>query len=400
MTENTGMSGPLAPYAPGFADWLAGQGYAPSSVGHQLRLVGRWSQWLAEEGVSPGALSEAAAQRFVQVFQVAGRRRPTAGALGPALAYLRGVGAVPSPEPLHGQSPRQRLLAAYECYLSRERSLSPATVLKYMHIARVFLGSLQEPLAEALAGLSASQVTGFVCGKGAGAKSMAGGLRVLLRYLYLSGSVDRQLAGSVPPVAAWRLSGLPAWLDAAAVASVMASCDQAAVTGRRDYAALILMARLGLRAHEVAGLELDDIRWRAGTVVLRRKGGRSEELPLPADAGQALAGYLQIRPAVSMSRAVFICAVAPRRPMTRSAVTSLARRHCAAAGIAYGGTHRLRHTLASDLLAAGASLADIGLVLGHRSPFVTSIYAKVDQAALAQLARPWPLTGTGENRWA
>jgi integrase/recombinase XerD len=239
----------------------------------------------------------------------------------------------------------------------------------------------------------------FVCGKGAGAKSMAGGLRVLLRYLYLSENTGRQLAGSVPPIAAWKLAGLPARLDASAVAAVMGACDRNSITGSRDYAVLILLARLGLRAHEVAGLELDDIRWRAGTVVLRRKGGRSEELPLPADAGQALADYLLIRPAVSC-RAVFLSAVAPWRPLTRSAVTSLARRHCAAAGIGSGGAHRLRHTLASDLLAAGASLAEIGLVLGHRSPFVTSIYAKVDRAALALLVRPWPLTGTGESRWA
>jgi len=142
-------------------------------------------------------------------------------------------------------------------------------------------------------------------------------------------------------------------VDAAAVAAVLAACDRATVTGCRDYAVLIMLARLGLRAHEAAGLELDDIRWRSGTVVLRRKGGRSEELPLPADAGQALADYLLIRP-VSSSRAVFISAVAPRRPLTRSAVTLLARRHCAAAGIGSGGAHRLRHTLASDLLAAGA----------------------------------------------
>ena len=180
----------------------------------------------------------------------------------------------------------------------------------------------------------------------------------------------------------------------------MATCDRAGNTGRRDYAVLLLLARLGLRAHEVAGLQLDDIDWRAGTVVLRRKGGRSEELPLPVDVGQALADCLLIRPAVSGSRAVFVSAVAPRRSLTRGAVTLLARRHCAAAGITSGGAHRLRHTLASDLLAAGASLAEIGLVLGHRSPFVTSIYAKVDRLALAELARPWPLTRTRESRWA
>lgn len=396
MAGKTGVSGPLAPYAAGFAEWLAGQGYAPSTVGHQLRLVALLSRWLAEEGVPSAALSEAVAQRFAQSLRVTGRARPTARAVEPVLGYLRGLGAVP-PEPPCQESPQQRLLSAYERYLTRDRSLSPATVTKYMYIATVFLAGLPDPFGEALAGLPAEQVIRFVCGKGAGAKSIAGGLRVLLRYVYLSGNVDRQLAGAVPPIAAWRLAGLPARLDDVAVAAVMATCDRAGDAGRRDYAVLILLARLGLRAHEVAGLELDDIRWRAGTVVLRRKGGRSEELPLPADVGQALADYLLTRPAVSGSRAVFISVVAPRRPLTRSAVTLLARRHCAAAGIASGGAHRLRHTLASDLLAAGASLADIGLVLGHRSPFVTSIYAKVDRAALAQLVRPWPLTRTGES---
>lgn len=400
MTGKVQVPGPLAPYAAGFAEWLTGQGYAPSTVGHQLRLAARLSRWLAEEGVPPSALSEAVAQRFAQSVRVMGRARPTARAVEPVLGYLRGLGTVPLPQPPRGDSPRQRLLSAYERYLAGDRSLSPATVTKYMHIATVFLAGLPDPFAGAVAGLSADQVIGFVCGKGAGAKSMAGGLRVLLRYLYLSGNVDRQLAGAVPPIAAWRLSGLPARLDPAAVAAVMGTCDRASVTSRRDYAVLILLARLGLRAHEVAGLKLDDIRWRAGTVVVRRKGGRSEELPLPADAGQALADYLLIRPAGSGSRAVFISAVAPRRPLTRAAVTSLAGRHCAAAGIASGGAHRLRHTLASDLLAAGASLAEIGLVLGHRSPFVTSVYAKVDRLALTELVRPWPLTGTRESRWA
>jgi integrase len=171
----------------------------------------------------------------------------------------------------------------------------------------------------------------------------------------------------------------------------MATCDRTNEAGCRDYAVLVLLARLGLRAHEVAGLELEDIHWRAGTLILRRKGGRREEMPLPVDVGQALVDYLQRRPTVAGMRAVFVSLCAPRRQMTRSAVTLLARHHCAAAGVAWGGAHRLRHTLASDLLAAGVSLAQIGLVLGHRSPLVTSIYAKIDRGALTGLVRPWPL---------
>lgn len=330
--------------------------------------------------------------------QRAGGGRPSA-APGPLLVYLRELGVAAPLEPKTDLSPRRRLLSTYERYLIEERGLRPTTVVKYLHIAAVFLTAVRDPLAETLSVLSADQVTGFICTKGAGAKSIAGGLRAFLRYLYLSGRVDRLLAEAVPPAAGWKLSGLPARLDAVAVAAVMATCERTSETGCRDYAVLVLLVRLGLRAHEVAGLELDDVHWRAGTLVVRRKGGRCEELPLPVDVGQALVDYLLRRPAGGRLRAVFVSVAAPRRAMTRSAVTSLARRHCLAAGVTWGGAHRLRHTLASDLLAAGASLAQIGLVLGHRSPFVTSIYAKIDRGALALLVRPWPLTETGPSRW-
>jgi integrase/recombinase XerD len=394
--DGKGIEGPLAPYGAGFAEWLIGQGYAMSSVSHHLGLMGWLSRWLAKEDLGPDALSEAVVHRFRAARSRGGLGRPSAG-LKPLLAYLRSLGVAPSPQPERDESPQRCLLLAYERYLIAERCLRPTTVIKYLRIARVFLAAVPDPLTEALSGLSADQVTGFICEKRAGAKSIAGGLRAFLRYLYLSGTVKRQLAEAVSPAAGWKLSGLPARLDAAVVAAIMATCNRTSEAGCRDYAILLLLARLGLRAHEVAGLELEDIRWRSGTLVLRRKGGRSEELPLPVDVGQAVADYLQIRPVGGAFRAVFMSVVAPCRPITSSSVTLVARRHYAAAGVASGGAHRLRHTLASNLLAAGASLAEIGLVLGHRSPFVTSIYAKVDRVALSQLVRLWPLTQTQES---
>jgi integrase/recombinase XerD len=384
MTGEAQRSGVITAHADGFAAWLAGRGYAPSTVEKQLRLMRRLGWWLAAERVALEALDDNAAGRFARS---AGRKRP-----GALLEYLRGTGAVPPATP-PGDSPRARLLADYEHYLSGERSLSPLTIAKYRHIAVAFLDTLPEPADDALAGLTAAQVHGFLLSRGTGAKSVSSGLRSLLRYLFLRGGTPLQLAGAVPAAASWKLAGLPGRMDAAAVSAVTGSCDRATVTGQRDYAILLLLARLGLRAHEAAGLELEDIRWRQGTIVVRRKGGRSEELPLPADAGQAIADYLAVRPAAKGTRAVFISATAPLRPVSRSAVTLLAQRHCKTAGSA-GGAHLLRHTLASDLLAAGAALPEIGLVLGHRSPFVTSIYAKADRAALAQLVRPWPAAGT------
>ncbi len=397
MTENARDPGVLDPYADGFTAWLSARGYAPSTVDKQLTLMGRLGRWLAGERIPLDALDEDAAQRFTCSVRSSGRTQLSIRGVMPVLEYLRSTAAVPPEPPPCSSSPRQLLLLAYERYLSGERSLGQSTIAKYSRIAGAFMDRLPDPADDALAGLSAGQVHGFVLSRGSGAKSIAGGLRSFLRYLFLTGATPRQLDGAVPPAAGWKLAGLPARMGAEAVSAVLRSCDQATVTGRRDYAILLLLARLGLRAHEAAGLELEDIRWRSGTIVVRRKGGRSEELPLPADAGQAVADYLTVRPAARGTRAVFISAYAPWRPVTRSSVTLLVKSHCKTAGTP-GRAHLLRHTLASDLLAAGASLPEIGLVLGHRSPFVTSIYAKADRAALARLVRPWPAAGTAGAR--
>lgn len=393
MKGNARDLGVLDRYADGFTAWLAARGYAPSTVGKQFTLMGRLGRWLASKRIPLDALDDDAARRFTCSVRSSGRTQLSIRGVMPVLEYLRSTGAVPPEPPPCSSSPRQLLLLAYERYLSGERSLGQSTIVKYSRIAGAFMDRLPDPVDGALAGLSAGQVHGFVLSRGSGAKSIAGGLRSFLRYLFLTGATPRQLDGAVPPAAGWKLAGLPARMDAEAVSAVLRTCDRSTVTGRRDYAILLLLARLGLRAHEAAGLELEDIRWRSGTIVVRRKGGRSEELPLPADAGQAVADYLTVRPAARGTRAVFISACAPWRPATRATVTMLARSRCRTAGV-QGRAHMLRHTLASDLLAAGASLPEIGLVLGHRSPFVTSLYAKADRAALAQLVRPWPAAGT------
>src|SRR5260370_24811599 len=173
-------------------------------------------------------------------------------------------------------------MLAYERYLSGERSLGHPAIARYSHIAEAFLAMLPDAAGDARAGLPAGKVRGFVVSRGTGAKSIAGGLRSFLRYLFLSGGTPRELAGAVPPAAAWKLAGLPARMDASPVSAAMRSCDRATVTGRRDYAILLLLAPLGLRAHEAAGLELDDIRWRQATILVRPNGGRTAESPLPA----------------------------------------------------------------------------------------------------------------------
>ena len=264
----------------------------------------------------------------------------------------------------------------------------------------MFLAERTEPLEDALQRLSAAEVTGFVvaqCGpggrSGASAKILTSGLRSLLRYLHLTGRVPIPLAQAVPRAAGWRLSSLPRALEAEQVQRLLSSCDRSTVVGRRDLAILTLLARLGLRACEVARLCLDDIDWRAGELTIRGKGATTEHLPLPHEAGEALVSYLRDGRPRADFREVFVSVLAPLRALSPSAVVGVVGYACDRAGMQRVGPHRLRHTLASDLLRAGTPLAQIAPILRHASVATTAIYAKIDREALRALARPWPLAG-------
>jgi integrase/recombinase XerD len=195
----------------------------------------------------------------------------------------------------------------------------------------------------------------------------------------------------VPSAACWQLAALPRAVSPAEVARLMDSCDLDCVAGRRDFAILVLLARLGLRAGEVAGLDLGDIRWRQGEIIVRGKGSRRDILPLPADGGEAVAGWLaEGRPRDAACPAVFVRLRPPHGRLASTSVSYVVRRACARAGIPAAGAHRLRHSAAVGMLAAGGTLAEIGQVLRHAQPGTTAIYAKADVLALSPLARPWP----------
>jgi site-specific recombinase XerD len=303
----------------------------------------------------------------------------TRGGLGPATA-----------------TPMDVMVEDYRAFLAGERGLAAASVRCYSNHARAFLSWIGQPLEAQLAGLSAGQVTGYVIEYCRGrntwsAKAMVTALRSLLRFLHLTGRVPASLVGAVPAVAAWRLAGLPRTLTAAQVDALIASCDLDTPVGRRDHAVLVVLARLGLRTAEVAALQLEDIDWRAGQILVRGKGSRVERLPLPVDVGEAVIGYLASARPVGSSRSVFVTARGrPPRPLTAMAVRQVVARACTRADLPRLGAHRLRHTLASDLLRAGASLPQIGQVLRHRSLLSTAVYAKVDTVRLRDVARPWP----------
>jgi integrase/recombinase XerD len=377
------VSGPLAPFEDAFRIELARLGYTPSSIRGAVRAMARLSGWLEDRALSAGGLTR----------QVLAEAR--IAQLGPVLRFPRETGAAPAADFGVEVSPVDAVLAEFRRWLAEERGLSPVTVGCYGKQARGFLAGLAEPLDAALRGLDAGQVSSFMLGycrdrNAESAKAAVTAVRALLRFLHVSGRVPVPLAAAVPSVAGWRLASLPRGLDAATVQRLLDSCDRDTIVGRRDYAILIMLARLGLRGAEVAGLDLADVDWRGGEVTVRGKANRVERLPLPVDVGEALAAYVTAGRPRRDSAALFCAVRAPHGRLSPAAVRAVMAYACGRAGLARLGAHRLRHTLATELLRAGASLPEVGQVLRHRSQLATSIYAKVDENALRVLARSWP----------
>lgn len=390
------VSGPLEPFAAGFALWLASRAYSLSAAADRLCQFDQLSRWLEREGLGVGELTVEQAERFVAERRAAGRVTWVASqSVALPLGYLRELGVVPTPTPAVAQGPLEELLAEYRRYLLVERRLSDHTVLDaYGPAAWLFLAGREGPNGLGLELLCAADVSMFLareCPKRSvsGARDLVCALRSFLRFLHLAGLTDAPLVWAVPSVADLRDRTLPRGLEPAAVKRLLASCDRRTLVGRRDYAILLLLSRLGLRAGEVAAIGLDDIDWRSGLLLVSGKGGRHDELPLPVDVGEALVSYLRRRPRCE-SRALFLRVTAPRTGLNRSTIGSIVREHCRQAGLEPVGAHRLRHTAATEMLRQGASLAEIGQVLRHREQKTTAIYAKVDRKALRALARPWP----------
>ncbi len=289
-------------------------------------------------------------------------------------------------------SPQARLVEEYRDWLAAERSLAASTVSYYVRAAGLFLS---ESDGRDLKSLTVGDVTGFMvrqCPRFSvgTAKNLAVGLRSFLGYLYLEELTDHQLAPAVPAPSGPHGGNLPRWLAAAELRALLADGGDATAVGRRDHAVMLMLARLGLRAGEVAALTLDDLDWRAGEVIVRGKGDRIERLPLPVDVGEALVAYLRDGRPAGTCRALFVRAQPPMSAMSASSIRAVVRRGCERAGMPVVGAHRLRHSAATAMLRAGASLEEVGQVLRQRSSQVTALYAKVDFVALSALAAPWP----------
>jgi site-specific recombinase XerD len=388
--------GPLAPYLDAYLKQIEQEGFLPSSAPMQMYAIARFSNWLHGRQLDLHQVDEASVERFLQ-------RDPgvvhsgEAAPLRRLVAMLRKneVTLAKPPEPRNCQ---QRLTDEYRRYLIQERGLAEVTLLNYVPFAEQLLfnrfGSGDLSLAE----LSATDITKFLQDRAhqlspGRAKLLVTALRSFLRYLQHKGEILVDLARCVPPVATWSLSTLPKFLPAGAVQRVLDHCERNTTVEKRNYAVLLLLARLGLRACEIVALNLEDIDWDNGRITIRSKGGRWAQLPLPDDAGEAIALYLRSGRPRCTCRRVFLRHRAPMRGFAHSiTVSTIVRRALIHAGIdsARKGAHLFRHTLATDLLRQGASLDEIGELLRHQSPNTTALYAKVDLTALRTLALPWP----------
>ncbi|MFC1707279.1 site-specific integrase [Planctomycetota bacterium] len=382
-----------------FCAWLADLGYRPPTIRHKLWIVSSLSRWMTAECPSIGDLNERRVEEFVAARRGRGRTcRGFCQTLLQLLKLLRSTGEVRMPESVRDESPAAKLLARYEGHLRRERALVESTIVGYRRFVCAFIA---EHLTEGLAqsdSLCGRKVRDFLLARVGRmdpkrAQYMGTALRSFLRFLFLRGETEVDLALAVPTVRQWRLSGVPRYLPAEEVERLLRSGDRSSPTGRRNYAILLLLARLGLRAGEVVGLEIGDLRWLEGEIIVRGKGKVHDRLPLLSDVGEAIALYLRKDRPACRSRRVFLCLRAPHRGFSHpSTVTTIVTRALARAGIAAPtrGAHLLRHSLATTMVRRGASLAEIGQVLRHRSASTTEIYAKLDFGALREVALPWP----------
>lgn len=391
--------GPLGIHVDAYEALLREQGYSRGSTYVHLHIVADLSRWLRRRRLDAGDVDECTVERYLQSRQrFVDTYRGASFVPYKFLGMLRDRRIVTHKTVPIVVDPREIVVDAFRQYLSQERGLSVSIQCNYTRFAHQFLrerfgrGSLE------LSALSATDVTGFIRRhaherSARSAQHIVGSLRAFLRYLRYRGEITTDLAACVPTVANWSLSTLPKFLQPGQVQQVLDHCDRHSAVGLRNYAILVLLARLGLRACEVVAMTLDDIDWEGAHLMVRGKGGQRVQMPLSAEVGHAIAAYLRKGRPRCTSRRLFIREHAPRVGFANSgAVSTLVQRALADAGVdsPHTGAYVFRHSLATEMLRQGASLGEIGQLLRHAHPDTTQIYAKVDVCALRPLALRWP----------
>jgi integrase/recombinase XerD len=397
-------NGPLAEILEGFAGYLSLRGNARITIQEYVRSAAHLAHWLSVEAIPPKKLAQETVDRFLDEHVPRCRCVVTIGsvhharfALGHLLCFLRDTGQIP-PAPKGSPSAVDLAIAEYEGHLVGTRGAMPQTCRWYLRYVREFLGS-SGVLRRGLAGLGVGQVMDFVatrarqCKPGT-AKLVATALRSFLRFEQMRGRCDARSAQAVPTIPRWRLGQIPKTLTEEQTRTLLGSFDHSTAIGKRDYAMAICLVRLALRAGEVAQLSLDDIDWRGGTLkIAMSKSRRASLLPLPSQVGQAIVAYLRGGRPATTERRIFVCHGFPvGRSINSGVVRSAIRRAFERARVAVPskGTHALRHTAATAMVRAGASMKEVADILGHRSINTTAIYAKVDLPRLRAVALPFP----------
>jgi site-specific recombinase XerD len=382
-----------------YTDRLRKDGYSKHSAAGSMKIIGDFIGWLTDGQFDCSDINEQLAARFLEArVRWHPLRAGDPAAIRRFILALREAQII-APALPRALDPADQILEDFRTYLNHRRGLSPRSCDAYVRFTRPFLRALAITRPGHFARLTQADILGYVEQRArdvgaATAVAMCSRLRSFLRYLQVEGLIVNDLAACVPSIRKWRFTGLPTYLSATQLQQVFQSCDRNTATGRRDYAVLLLLARLGLRAQEVATLTLDEIDWRSGQLCIQGKGRQRATMPLPADVGAALAAYLREGRPVSDSRQIFLRAYSPYVGFPSAVgIWCIARRalnRAGVSGISHRGAHVFRHTLASELLRSGATLTEIGQVLRHQHHDTTRIYAKVDLASLRNLSLPWP----------
>lgn len=401
--------GIFGPFVDSFISDAVAAGFSDATIRMQLWILERFQAWLVRRGHAVTELSPDVVAEFVKASR---RRRKRRGMSRPAggegstlqhfLRHLESSGAISLLSPPEKMSATEQILDRFGIFLKCERGLSPKTVQRYASFARRLLLARFKSSEPNLSRLTPGDISRFITRHAASmvpkeAQLMTSALRAFFRFLLQYGEINQDLAAVVPTVADWRRAQVPHFITQTQVRAMLETCDRSTTCGRRNYALLLILARLGLRASEVMNLRLTDIDWRAGEITVHGKGKLVDRLPLPQDVGEALAEYLQHgRPKCKVTE-VFVRDRAPhRRFANASCVSSIVRRALHRAGfvdLPKFGAQLLRSSLATAMLHDGASMSEIGEVLRHRSPNTTELYVKVDFEGLRSLAQPWPVHG-------
>ncbi len=390
---------PLDRHLSAFSSFLEAQGYTATTLRGKNQVVRNFSRWLQMRQINVSDLDEGTIALFFEEKPRAGHIiRGDHSTLCSLLEWLRNLHQA---RPLSPEVTGDKLCSIeseFAHYLKDERGLSQATLRTYIPLVHSFLTECFGSNTIVFTEIGISDVTGFILRRTdsnscRSMQLMTSALRGFFRFLRYRGDIVSDLASSVPTVSNWRRSEIPKYLSHVDVERLLQDSNRTTAIRRRDYAVLLLLARLGLRAGEVVAMVLDDIDWETGVVTIRGKGGRRDQLPLPRDVGEAMVAYILHGRPQCHSRRVFLRAKAPTKGfMASAAIDGIVRRALRRAGLdpVRKGAHLLRHSLATNMLRQGASLTEIGEILRHTTPKTTEIYAKVNIAALSALALPWP----------